>query len=208
MCPIVSSGRGLLEVGDIRLPVPVTGKARRLNLELAIEGTDYKNTYPLWFYPENRSAEESHPGITVVSPGTRGLLTDPSHPLFRSFPTDFHTNWQWFPIVKQSYPLVLDHFPKGYRPIVQVIDNIERNHKLGLIFELAVGKGKLLVCMSDLEAVDDKPEVRQLYRSMLDYMASGDFNPKTAVSSGELVRLLRMRPEETKREELRNISFE
>ena len=49
VCPIVSSGRGLLEVGDIRLPVPVTGKARRLNLELAIEGTDYKNTYPLWF---------------------------------------------------------------------------------------------------------------------------------------------------------------
>ena len=42
VCPIVSSGRGLLEVGDIRLPVPVTGKARRLNLELAIEGTDYK----------------------------------------------------------------------------------------------------------------------------------------------------------------------
>ena len=264
VCPIVSSGRGLLEVGDIRQPIPVTGKARRLNLELAIEGTDYKNTYPLWFYPENRSAEESHPGITVVkrldghvlsalenggkvlwfperdcyasqtvgglfqtdywnyrmfetisrnnrkpvSPGTMGLLTAPGHPLFRSFPTDFHTNWQWFPIVKQSYPLVLDHFPKGYRPIVQVIDNIERNHKLGLIFELAVGKGKLLVCMSDLEAVDDKPEVRQLYRSMLDYMESGDFNPKTAVSSGELVRLLQMRPEETKREELRNISFE
>ena len=66
VCPIVSSGRGLLEVGDIRQPIPVTGKARRLNLELAIEGTDYKNTYPLWFYPENRSAEESHPGITVV----------------------------------------------------------------------------------------------------------------------------------------------
>ena len=264
ICPIVSSGRGLLEVGDIRQPIPVTGKARRLNLELAIEGTDYKNTYPLWFYPEDRSTKESHPGITVakrldghvlsalenggkvlwfperdcyasqtvgglfqtdywnyrmfetisrnnrkpVSPGTMGLLTDPSHPLFRSFPTDFHTNWQWFPIVKQSYPLILDYFPKGYRPIVQVIDNIERNHKLGLIFELAVGKGKLLVCMSNLEEVDDKPEVRQLYCSMLDYMASGDFNPKTAVSSGELLRLLQMRPEETKREELRNISFE
>ena len=84
-------------------------------------------------------------------------------------------------------------FSEGLPSIVQVIDNIERNHKLGLIFELAVGKGKLLVCMSDLEAVDDKPEVRQLYRSMLDYMASGDFNPKTAVSSGELVRLLRIR---------------
>ena len=56
----------MLEVGDIRQPIPVTGKARRLDLELAIEGTDYKNTYPLWFYPENRSAEESHPGIMVA----------------------------------------------------------------------------------------------------------------------------------------------
>ena len=100
--------------------------------------------------------------------------------------------------MKQSYPLILDHFPKATVPSYRLSTIVERNHKLGLIFELAVGKGKLLVCMSDLEAADDKPEVRQLYRSMLDYMASGDFNPKTAVSSGELVRLLQMRPEKSK----------
>ena len=72
-----------------------------------------------------------------VSPGTLGILTDPKHPIFKGFPTQMHTNWQWFPIIKASHPFMLDNTGKDYRPIVQVIDNIERNHKLGLIFESA-----------------------------------------------------------------------
>ena len=70
-----------------------------------------------------------------VSPGTLGILTNPEHPIFKGFPTEMHTNWQWFPVIKESHPLVLDNFAKDYRPIVQVIDNIERNHKLGLVME-------------------------------------------------------------------------
>ena len=69
------------------------------------------------------------------SPGTLGILTDPEHPLFEDFPTDFHTDWQWYAIVKNSYPLILDAMPEGFRPTVQVIDNIERNHRLGLLFD-------------------------------------------------------------------------
>ena len=57
--------------------------------------------------------------------------------------------------------MILDRLSDDYRPIVQVIDNVERNHKLGLLFEFKVGNGKLLVCMSDLKAVQDKPEARQ-----------------------------------------------
>ena len=105
-----------------------------------------------------------------VSPGTLGILTDPGHPALADFPTEFHTNWQWFPIIKQSYPMILDRLSDDYRPIVQIIDNVERNHKLGLLFEFKVGNGKLLVCMSDLKAVQDKPEARQFYRSILEYI--------------------------------------
>jgi hypothetical protein len=43
---------------------------------------------------------------------------------------------------------------------VQVIDNFARNHKLGLVFETGVGKGKLLVCAIDLLGLQDKPEAR------------------------------------------------
>src|SRR5690606_27562397 len=58
-----------------------------------------------------------------VSAGTLGILTNPQHPLFNSFPTEFHTNWQWWAITKNARPLILDSTNKNYRPIVQVIDN-------------------------------------------------------------------------------------
>ena len=106
-----------------------------------------------------------------VSPGTLGILTDPRHPLFEEFPTGEHTDWQWFPIIKESHPVILDGLD-GITPIVQVIDNIERNHKLGLLYEVPVEKGRLLVCASDLEQVLDYPEGRQFYTAVLDYLRS------------------------------------
>lgn len=141
------------------------------------------------------------------SPGTLGILTDPSHPVFEGFPTDFHTDWQWYAIVKNSYPLILDAMPEGYRPVVQVIDNIERNHRLGLMFEAAVGKGRLLVCMADLRPVSGLPEVRQFIRSMLRYMSSDDFAPATSLTPQQLQTLFRTQGSNTI-EALYNISYD
>ena len=124
-----------------------------------------------------------------VSAGTLGILTDPAHPLFQDFPTEFHTNWQWWPVVKNARPLILDRTARSYRPLVQVIDNIDRNHKLGLIFECQVGAGKLLVCMADLPALTAYPEVRQLYFSMLRYMNSKAFNPDETLDIAQLKSL-------------------
>jgi hypothetical protein len=121
-----------------------------------------------------------------VSAGTLGILTDPHHPMFRHFPTEYHSNWQWWSITKNARPLILDKTDSTFRPIVQVIDNIDRNHKLGMIFECRVGKGKLLVSMANLPALTDKPEARQLYYSILQYMASDEFNPKQV----DLIHLL------------------
>ena len=142
----------------------------------------------------------------AVSPGTLGILTNPKHPLFRGFPTEMHTNWQWFPVIKESHPLVLDNFAKDYKPIVQVIDNIERNHKLGLVMEWKVGKGKLLVCMSDLEKASQYPEGRAFYESVLDYMQSADFSPATEISMAELRKTVQQAPRQVSMKELNNIS--
>jgi hypothetical protein len=142
-----------------------------------------------------------------VSPGTMSILTDPQQPLFSDFPTEFYTNWQWWPIVKNSRPLILDNTPKNYRPLVQVVDNIERNHKLGLIFEFAVGKGKLLVCMSNLRAIQNKPEGRQLYSSILKYMSSDKFNPAQAMTQQELTSLFSTKVSAKKIAGVKNISY-
>lgn len=141
-----------------------------------------------------------------VSPGTLGILTDPAHPALADFPTEFHTNWQWFPIIKQSYPMILDRLSDDYRPIVQVIDNVERNHKLGLLFEFKVGNGKLLVCMSDLKAVQDKPEARQFYRSILEYMETPAFAPSYSLSVRDLQDLFTAKVKTGEMKKLFNIS--
>ena len=142
----------------------------------------------------------------AVSPGTLGILTRPEHPIFKGFPTEMHTNWQWFPVIKESHPLVLDNFAKDYLPIVQVIDNIERNHKLGLVMEWKVGAGKLLVCMSDLEKASQYPEGRAFYQSVLSYMRSSDFNPQSEITISDLMKTLKEEPRKVSMKELNNIS--
>jgi hypothetical protein len=121
-----------------------------------------------------------------VSPGTLSVLTNPAHPLFKNFPTEAHSNWQWWIISKNSRPLILDKTPKDYKPLVQVIDNIERNHKLGLLFEVQVGEGKLLVSTCNLKAISDKPEGKQFHQAITDYMASTDFAPETKFTEEEI----------------------
>jgi hypothetical protein len=159
-----------------------------------------------WNFRMFKNISESH--NKPVSPGTLSILTTPRLPLFNYFPTEFHTDWQWWSIIKNSRPFILDNTPKDYRPLVQVVDNIERNHKLGLIFEFTVGKGKLLVCMSDLKAIQDKPEGRQLYSAILKYMSSDKFNPSQSLNPRELVTLFKTKIQETKTGVVRNPSYQ
>lgn len=74
--------------------------------------------------------------------------------------------------------------------MIQVIDNFERNHKLGLIFEGKVAKGKLLVCSIDLAGNKDKPEARQLFYSLLRYADSDKFNPATSIDIPMINKIL------------------
>lgn len=165
------------------------GKVLLFPPEEAVKDQSVGGLFPpnFWNYEMFKGISEGN--NKPYSPGTLGLLTDPKHPLFDSFPTDFHTNWQWFSIIKASNPMILDQTSAEYRPLVQVIDNLQRNHKLGLIFEFKVGGGKLLICMAQLPQLTDKPEARQLYKSIVDYMESENFNPEYELNLQELNRL-------------------
>jgi len=125
-----------------------------------------------------------------VPPGTLGILCDPNAPALADFLTEFHSNWQWWHLVKNSRPIILDDTPDNYRPTVQVIDNFERNHKLALIAETKVGKGKMLICAIDLLGHQDKPEARQLLHSLLRYLDSVAFAPRAELDAELLKKLL------------------
>ncbi len=240
----ISTG-GLQSIGHIEIPLNSVKVPDKLNIVLFLDQTSYKNSYPIWVYPEPQDLEKDSdilitaglskslfsrlkqgkkvlcfPNATsvsnnsvgglfindfwnynmfkglserfnrVVSPGTLGILTNPDHPIFNDFPTDFYTNWQWWSILKNSNPVILNITKSDFRPIVQVIDNLERNNKLGLIFEFKVGEGRLLICMSDLNKQLDKPEGLQLYQSILKYMKSDRFNPEYSVDENSIREII------------------
>lgn len=58
------------------------------------------------------------------------------------------------------------------------VPRLKRNHKLGLVFEFAVGRGKLLVCMFDLSAAAEYIEGKAFHNSLYRYIQSPDFNPR------------------------------
>lgn len=128
------------------------------------------------------------------APTTLGILCDARHPLFAQFPTDNFSNWQWWYLIHSAQPMLLDGLPATVRPLVQVIDDWNTNRKLGLVFEAKVGKGKLCVCSVDLENVQDDPVRRQFRVSLLDYLGSPQFQPKTSVSVASLQGLMIAKP--------------
>ncbi|MDE6095983.1 MAG: beta-glycosidase [Muribaculaceae bacterium] len=124
------------------------------------------------------------------SPGTLGLLINNRHEAFNLFPTDFHTDWQWFAIVSNSHPIVIDRLPKEVDPIVEVIDNVERNYRLALMLECNVGKGKLMIISADMDKAAEHPEGKWLLNSVKEYMASKKFKPDLSLTPLQVRNLL------------------
>jgi hypothetical protein len=108
-----------------------------------------------------------------------GIWCDPNHPALAHFPTDEHTNWQWWDLLHDAKAAVLNGTAVVFRPIVQVIDHPLRNNKEGILFEARKGAGTLLICTLPLkQAADQSLVVRQLLYSLIAYMKSSGFAPK------------------------------
>ena len=121
--------------------------------------------------------------------GTMGLLCDPRHPALAHFPTDMHSDWQWWNLVKRSRVMVLDSIAP-VSPIVESVDNFVNNRRLAQVFETKVGKGSLIFSSIDLLTDSNLPEIRQMQYSLLRYMQSTEFHPSTSLSESQLRSLL------------------
>ncbi len=116
-------------------------------------------------------------------PHTLGILCDPKNPALADFPTQYYSNWQWWDLVDHSKPIVMDQMPGELKPTVQMIDDWNKNHKIGLVFEAKVGKGKLLLTSIDLQHnLDQRPVARQMLYSLENYVNSNQFDPKESVT--------------------------
>jgi len=115
-------------------------------------------------------------------PHTLGILCKPANPLFKTFPTEYHSNWQWWDLLHTAQAMDLHGFPASLTPAVQLIDTWFDARKLALLFEARVGKGKIMVSSMDLtHDLEHRLAARQLYSSLLSYMEGKDFTPDVAL---------------------------
>jgi hypothetical protein len=121
--------------------------------------------------------------------GILGLLMDPKHPALAGFPTAFHGDWQWFDIAMASTPVIVDDLPEGHRPIVQVIDNFDRSHRLSLVDGFTYNGGRLLLVACEAQKLASSVAGRAFLASLRAYAASEAFQPTVPLPEGIAERL-------------------
>ena len=123
-------------------------------------------------------------------PHTTGILVNPKHPLFRQFPTEYHSNLQWWELLNRAQVMQFTHFPPAFQPTVQSIDTWFISRKIGMLFEANVLNGKVLMTSMDITSQPEKRIVaRQMHKAILDYMNSDQFRPQFTVTPQQISEL-------------------
>jgi hypothetical protein len=113
--------------------------------------------------------------------GCMGQLIDAGHPLFRSFPTDEFSSWQWKPMACRRAILL----PRRMKAIITEMDSCALLRPMAQLFECRCGGGRLLVSSLGLHQGAQAPNVRAMQKAIYDYMASGLFHPEEELSFEE-----------------------
>lgn len=115
-------------------------------------------------------------------PHTTGIFVENTHSIFDLFPTDYHSDMQWWELVNRAQVMQFTDFPKDFQPLVQSIDTWFVSRKIGMLFEANVGKGKLVMTTMDISNnLDRRVVARQIRESILHYMQSDQFMPQWTI---------------------------
>ena len=112
-------------------------------------------------------------------PHTTGIFVENTHSIFDLFPTDYHSDMQWWELVNRAQVMQFTDFPTTFQPLVQSIDTWFVSRKIGMLFEANVGKGKLVMTTMDItNNLNKRIVARQMRESILHYMQSEKFKPQ------------------------------
>ena len=126
-------------------------------------------------------------GTFAAQEGGMGQLIDEKHPIFKNFPTEFHTNWQWWPMASQRAVI----FPHPVKAIVTEMDSYAYMRPMAQLAEFRCGGGKLLFSSMGLQNLQQYPESRALLHAIYQYMDSEAFAPEEEISVEEMSELVK-----------------
>lgn len=124
-------------------------------------------------------------------PHTTGLFIEKDHPVFRGFPTEEHSDLQWWELVNRAQVMQFTDFPQDFQPIVQSIDTWFVSRKIGMLFEANIANqsnpakpGRLIMTTMDITRnLKNRHVARTMRQSILRYMADdAEFKPHHTVN--------------------------
>ena len=126
-------------------------------------------------------------GTFADQEGGMGQLIDTEHPIFKEFPTDFHTDWQWW-IMATKRAVILPH---PMKTIITEMDSYAFLRPMAQMIEFRCLKGKVLLSTMELHKSQQYPEVRALQASIYTYLSGENFESAEEITEEELSMLVR-----------------
>ena len=126
-------------------------------------------------------------GTFADQEGGMGQLIDTEHPIFKEFPTDFHTDWQWW-IMATKRAVILPH---PMKTIITEMDSYAFLRPMAQMIEFRCLKGKVLLSTMELHKSQQYPEVRALQASIYTYLSGENFEPAEEITEEELSMVVR-----------------
>ena len=126
-------------------------------------------------------------GNFAAQEGGMGQLIDEKHPLFEEFPTEFHTNWQWWPMAGQRAVIL----PQPMKAIITEMDSYAYMRPMIQLMECRCGNGKLMLSSLGLQELQQYPEARALLSAIYHYMDSERFDPEQSMETEIIEELVR-----------------
>lgn len=126
-------------------------------------------------------------GTFADQEGGMGQLIDTEHPIFKEFPTDFHTDWQWW-IMATKRAVILPH---PMKTIITEMDSYAFLRPMAQMIEFRCLRGKVLLSTMELHKSQQYPEVRALQASIYTYLSGENFEPAEEITEEELSMLVR-----------------
>jgi len=112
------------------------------------------------------------------------------HPALGAFPHDGWCDFAWAPLLDEARPFALDAFlPCRIDPIIRSIGHMRTLRNKAYLFEVAVGRGRLLACA--LQHRQDKdPAAQYLYHTLLQYLGRARLEKAPVISLNALRRIV------------------
>jgi hypothetical protein len=117
--------------------------------------------------------------------GHSGILLQQDHPALRATAAESWCDLQFFPLLEGSQIVLLDEVPAKVRPVVRCIDMPQRFLEKAYLFEVSVGKGKLLTSGFNFKrAIEVKdPASLFLLDQLIRYGLGPEFAPQAALAA-------------------------